>query len=171
MMVDQQDIDNLVSAFNDSFLANFFPNLEGAAGQQLLESVAEYVISCHDEVLRYCPKIWLEFAIHKIALILTGWGITIGTDTINIQTPSVDSSVHTFLKSRKIGEKTCTFEQVKGGQEVSSASGAWKMKADSLYNKCMMARTDLTIGGGSNWPDCYDDCGCDDTHKRAKSCP
>jgi len=167
-MVDQQDIDNLVSAFNDSFLANFFPNIDGVAGQQLLESLAEYVISCNDEVLSHCPKIWLEFAIHKIALILTGWGITIGETEINIQTPSVDSSVQTFLKSRKIGEKTCTFEQVKNAQEISSSSGAWKAKADSLYAKCMMSRTELTIGGGSNWPDCIDDCGCDETHKRAK---
>lgn len=161
-MFTQEDIDNLVTAFNDSFLAVFFPNIEGTAGQQLLESIAEYTLSCFGGVFDNCPKIWFQFATHQIALTLVNWNLVITQDSIVIQTPTPTSDVQTFLKSRKIGEKTCTFEQSKRPfASGNPPSVAWKMKVDDLYAKCKMAQQPIFMGGGSNWPERVDDCGCE----------
>lgn len=169
-MAQQVDIDNLVTAFNESFLAAFFPNIDTPEGQQLLEAIAEYVIDCYQFVLDNCPNIWFAFATHTIAVILSNWGITIGDSEIIIETPQGSSGIETFLKSRKIGEKTCTFEQIKEGTTFEDKpADSWKKKATELYEKCRLAHKPMFFGGGSNWPECYDACGCD-TKISSSSC-
>jgi len=173
-MTDQEIIDNLVSAFNDSFISMFFPNIMTVAGQALLEELAKYVLACYRDVFTNCPKIWEAFAVHKIALILLNWPIAVtdeGTDgTVEITMPNNDTSdVQLYLKSRTIGGKKCEWAEYKNmANAPKTAAGDWQAKVDDLYGKCKASMGDIFMGGGSNWPDCIDDCGCDPKSKTYK---
>lgn len=163
-MAEQAQIDSLVESFNGSFLSVFFPQIESDAGQELLAAVAEYVIDCHPRFINNCPKIWDDFAIHKIALIILNWGITVDGENVIVQTPSTDNNVQVYLKSRKIGDKTCTFEQVKDSlNSGDSAAVSWRLKCEKLESLCDLACNDINEGGGSFYREGkVDHCGCDD---------
>ena len=163
-MAQQADIDNLVTAFNESVLAIFFPNIGTDGGQALLASLAEYVIDCYPNVLAKCPNIWFAFATHKIALILVNWPIEI-TDTSVIVSDPQAANAGLFLKSRTIGGKKCEWQEYKNEVNQPGATNDWKLKADRLYEKSQTALMPIFGGGGSCWPDknhcTHNLCGCE----------
>ena len=161
--VTQADKDNLVSAFNDSLLALFFPNIDNAFGQELLENIAEYILRCECKLFSDCPGLWFDFATHRMAIILVNWNITVTDVGINIATATSSATVETFLRTRTIGEKTCTFEQV-DSEDISPTGPVqdWELKVNVLRGTCATANCALYTGGGSNLPECYIPCktGC-----------